>query len=203
MSDQPPFTDGATTTPADGARHDGHATCGAAKRSGGTCTQTAGWGTPHPGVGACKLHGGSTPSGVKAAAVTQAKELLGTLGIVEDPSTLPAPIVYAELELSAAKQLAAVRWLEQQVGALRPEQLELSPFTAMLRDARRDSDRLLVELARLGIDERRVRLEEHQVRAVLRVLEAFSTALGHDWTLPQVQAAARQSLLTVDGEVAA
>lgn len=36
--------------------------CGARKRQGeGTCTRPAGWGTNHPGVGLCKLHGGSMP----------------------------------------------------------------------------------------------------------------------------------------------
>jgi hypothetical protein len=35
--------------------------CGGEKRKGGKCTQPAGWGTQHPGVGRCKLHLGSTP----------------------------------------------------------------------------------------------------------------------------------------------
>lgn len=37
--------------------------CGARKRSNPyeRCTQAAGWGTDHPGVGRCKLHGGASP----------------------------------------------------------------------------------------------------------------------------------------------
>jgi len=40
--------------------------CGARTRtesngSDGTCTQRAGWGTDHPGIGRCKLHGGASP----------------------------------------------------------------------------------------------------------------------------------------------
>ena len=36
--------------------------CGAPKRQGeGNCTQPAGWGTDHVGVGRCKLHGGCVP----------------------------------------------------------------------------------------------------------------------------------------------
>jgi hypothetical protein len=36
--------------------HDGgRPRCGGGTRAGGTCTQPAGWGTPHPGVGRCKL----------------------------------------------------------------------------------------------------------------------------------------------------
>lgn len=36
--------------------------CGARrKKDGNPCTRPAGWGTYHPGIGKCKLHGGSTP----------------------------------------------------------------------------------------------------------------------------------------------
>lgn len=38
--------------------HDGYWRCG---RNDG-CGQKAGWGTDHVGIGACKLHGGATPS---------------------------------------------------------------------------------------------------------------------------------------------
>ena len=43
--------------------------CGAkAKRTGKPCKRPAGWGTKHPGVGLCKLHGGckepTTPKGI-------------------------------------------------------------------------------------------------------------------------------------------
>lgn len=37
--------------------------CGGKTRSGGRCTQAAGWGTAHPGEGKCKLHGGASPRG--------------------------------------------------------------------------------------------------------------------------------------------
>ena len=38
-----------------------HELCGAPKRQGGTCRQTAGNRTDHPGVGRCWLHGGRSP----------------------------------------------------------------------------------------------------------------------------------------------
>jgi len=42
--------------------------CGAKKRQGtGNCARPAGWGTGHVGFGSCKLHGGSTVNGGKAA----------------------------------------------------------------------------------------------------------------------------------------
>jgi hypothetical protein len=52
--------------------------CGVKKRSGGHCNMAAGWGTPHPGIGKCKFHGGSVPSHVKAAAKEEYRLLLGT-----------------------------------------------------------------------------------------------------------------------------
>lgn len=39
---------------------DGYWRCG---RGENNCGQVAGWGTDHVGVGACKLHGGKTPTG--------------------------------------------------------------------------------------------------------------------------------------------
>lgn len=55
-------------TQENGARpHDGelpsYPICGKPKRdgSGEPCTQPAGWGTDHVGVGPCKLHGGASP----------------------------------------------------------------------------------------------------------------------------------------------
>lgn len=35
--------------------------CGAKTRAGNPCQLHCGWGTPHPGHGKCKLHGGSSP----------------------------------------------------------------------------------------------------------------------------------------------
>jgi hypothetical protein len=37
------------------------AACGARNRAGGTCGHPAGYGTPHPGEGRCKFHGGLNP----------------------------------------------------------------------------------------------------------------------------------------------
>lgn len=53
--------------------------CGGSTRGAGnegnTCRRPAGWGTPHPGWGRCKLHGGSTPTGVRAVAIEQARQV--------------------------------------------------------------------------------------------------------------------------------
>lgn len=45
------------------------------KHNMGPCTQPAGWGTNHPGEGACKLHGGCSP--IKHGRYSQIKGHLG------------------------------------------------------------------------------------------------------------------------------
>ena len=49
--------------------------CGGKLRNGKPCGRAAGWGTPHPGVGRCKIHGGSTPSQVKHVGMKMAEQL--------------------------------------------------------------------------------------------------------------------------------
>lgn len=64
----------------------GRKICGAKKRQGeGVCTRPAGWGTEHVGIGRCKLHGGSTITHVKSAQIEQAREDCRRLGVpIED-----------------------------------------------------------------------------------------------------------------------
>lgn len=55
------------------AQHAPPSMCGARKRQGeGTCELPAGWGTPSPGFGPCKLHGGNTRTHRVAAAKDEA-----------------------------------------------------------------------------------------------------------------------------------
>ncbi len=69
----------------DAGRHDRRRFCGARKRQGeGTCTRPAGWGTDHVGFGTCKLHGGTTPGGRKAAAKQEAVEKVALFGARRD-----------------------------------------------------------------------------------------------------------------------
>lgn len=65
------------------------AKCGAKTRKGGLCGQAAGWGTDHPRVGRCKLHGGSTQNHVVAAARiaanAEAQRMMARAGVDADP----------------------------------------------------------------------------------------------------------------------
>lgn len=59
--------------------------CGAKKKQGeGTCNRPAGWGTDHPGIGRCKLHGGSTPAHQDAAIKEQARRDVELFGAPKD-----------------------------------------------------------------------------------------------------------------------
>jgi hypothetical protein len=54
--------------------------CGAKKRQGeGCCRRPAGWGTPHPGRGTCKLHLGSTRRHRTSATYAEAEAQLAAV----------------------------------------------------------------------------------------------------------------------------
>lgn len=57
--------------------------CGASRvdRPGWHCTQTKGWGTGHPGIGRCKLHGGATENHNRAAFKEIARRECERLGL--------------------------------------------------------------------------------------------------------------------------
>lgn len=146
--------------------------CGAKKHQGeGTCRRPAGWGTDHVGAGPCKLHGGSTITHRKAAKRklidrAAAKELAG---LEYEPVEDPVPVLQdvagkavALVELIAAK--AAEANDEASVGAL----------GAALDRAHKFAE----SLQRLGLDERRLLLEEAQARLMWAALQRSMDAAG-------------------------
>lgn len=68
------------TTGADGSAR-GKPKCGAKTRAGGQCGRPAGWGTPTPGYGRCKLHGGASPNGKISAQRLAAADAAATFGL--------------------------------------------------------------------------------------------------------------------------
>jgi hypothetical protein len=94
--------------------------CGGSRRganSGETCTRPAGWGTPTPGTGRCKLHGGNTPSHQQAVQRTLAVEAVKSYGIKSD-----LPPTAALLE-EAQWSHGHVVWLRDVVQQIDPEAL--------------------------------------------------------------------------------
>lgn len=64
--------------------------CGATNREGKPCSNRAGKGTDHVGVGRCRSHGGSTPSGRAHGARLKALAELGPMGGEVDVNPLDA-----------------------------------------------------------------------------------------------------------------
>src|SRR4051794_3610843 len=96
----------------------GKALCNAKKRrSKDRCTQPAGWGTDHPGIGACKLHGGSVQSHRIAAKRTMAQQAVETYGLPRniDP--------YHALAEELWRTAGHVAWLEAVVHEMEPDEL--------------------------------------------------------------------------------
>lgn len=89
-----------------------------------TCTSTAGAGTPHPGVGYCKFHGGNTKAGIKHAAkitgqriIDHEKDLMVTEGPRFGGDRELVQITPEEALLEEVRRsVAMTRWLEERIG---------------------------------------------------------------------------------------
>ena len=146
---------------------------------GGTCEQPAGWGTPHPGTGRCKLHGGCAPSSVIAGINEQARQLLykHDAGPVADP--------LEALQRLAGRALALEETIGELVNNLRSVRYEtetggeqLRSEVAVLERAMDRCGRVLVDIAKLNIEERLARVTELQVQIVSDALAATFRDMG-------------------------
>jgi hypothetical protein len=135
--------------------------CGGKLRGGkkGSCRKKAGWGTIHPGIGKCKLHGGGLPNHVKAAAKAEQRLLLG-IPIETNP--------YEALSMCIKIRAGEVKWLSDRMSELDQEDwVENTIAGKQFHLYARERHRALSDLARysqmaisLGIAERAVRLYE-------------------------------------------
>jgi P27 family predicted phage terminase small subunit len=180
--DHLPFADASSMTAAGLApTYDGK--CGAKKKqSEGTCTQAAGWGTPHPGTGRCKLHGGCAPSSVIAGMNAQAQRLL----YQHDAPPVTDP-------LSALQRLAgrAAAWediIGEKVNELHSLRYsteggeQLRAEIAVMERAMDRLGKLLVDIAKLGIEDRLAGVREATARMLEEALAAALQKSGADLT---------------------
>ena len=164
--------------------------CGGKLRQGtGTCKRPAGAGTDHPGFGQCKLHGGSTPGGVKAAAKAEGRWLLGQL--IPDRGPVTDPL--AELRQLGALVMQWMRACESALETLSTYRYEsvgggeqLRAEVAMFERSMDRAATFLATLAKLGLDERQVAVSEAKANMLLRALEAGLAE--HGITGPQAAA---------------
>lgn len=150
--------------------------CRATNRRGKQCEN---W--PTPGATVCRNHGGAAPQvkekAAQRVAMAKAQTVVGRLKIT------PTDDAVSELQRIAGETVALKDYLRKQVQALtqiryRAEteqtRAELVCYMASLRDC----ERILTSLARLGLEERNVRIKESQATMVRTAVERALRAAG-------------------------
>lgn len=176
--------------------HDDRNYCGGKKHQGvGTCTQPAGWGTSHPGIGRCKLHGGSTGNHGKAAQVEQARRdvvLFGARRDVHPAEALLELVQWTAGEVDywrarvaevAAQDDADLTWGVTRTktgGDDHGTTQEAKPHVAyaMYADAAKRLEAHSVAALRAGVEERAVRVAESVGAQLAAVIRAVLGELG-------------------------
>lgn len=153
------------------------AECGVKKRDergGDPCKLPAGHGTEHPGWGACRFHGGNSPSGKKYAERLRAEARLNdavvTLGLDREVDAITA--LTEELWRTAG----AVEWLRGRVREIEPDQLGSAAAQALIGIYGTERDRL-TKVAKtaidVGLEERQVRVAEEQGRLIAQAIRGI------------------------------
>lgn len=148
------------------------ARCGAKCRDGGTCTQR-----PMLGQTRCRLHGAKAPNSLRAGrrrlAEQQAVKAVKRAGVdveaVADPVALLRELAAEAVALKEffAERLAALEELRYRSGSGEQLRSEVALYERSLERAQK----FAADLARLGISERSVRVDEARVILLVAVLE--------------------------------
>jgi hypothetical protein len=155
--------------------------CGGTNRQGAPCGNTAGKGTDHFGSGNCKNHGGCTVTGRKAAITEQVERLLYR----HDAEPCGDPL--EALQRLAGRALALEETIGQLVNNLTSIRYEsggessseqLRSEVAVLERAMDRCGRLLVDIAKLNIEERLAKVTEIQTRMAADALAAAMREMG-------------------------
>jgi hypothetical protein len=173
--------------------------CGAKKHQGeGTCRRPAGWGTPHPGIGRCKLHGGSAPSSVVAAQRVQATQLLE--GLIWNRDAAPVTDTVGEMQRLAGSMREAVDVLGARLDSGNMDSVEAIAWVRVLRELRQ----ILADMERLGIASRGLDLAEQYGGEIAGVLQAVLarlelSAVQRELVLVVVPEELRRAALSIEG----
>jgi len=155
--------------------------CGAMTKRGVRCRAFAGQGTPTPGVGVCKYHGGSTGAHRSHAVALDLKRRMVTYGQPIEDVTAPGALM-GLLRASAG----AVAWLQQEVAGLDSLGSHEAQVLVNLYDQERS---MLVRVSeacvRAGIAEHLIRMETAQAEMTLRAIRDAAQDAGLNQT--QVQ----------------
>lgn len=185
--------------------------CGSLKTdgSGDRCTRTAGWGTDHPGFGACKWHTGDTPAGVKSAEKERAKLAVEQFGLTREVN--PQDALLEEVHRSAG----VVAYLQGVVSELGKDDLKqydtgkegthwerASVWVVMYREERAHLVKVAAEAIKCGVAERQVRLAEQQGLLIAQAIKGILVELGVDGH-PDAPKIVRRHLSIVAGQAVA
>lgn len=141
--------------------------CDARTRSGGTCRRPAGWGTPHPRRGRCKLHGGSTRSQCEHVAQEEALDFArNALGAEVDDDPLEAMLQAVRLASGTVAY-----WRTRLSGVEHPPEMVTQSFER----ATLNLSRVAKAAVDAGVDEKLVQIEG---RMAERIALAFEEALA-------------------------
>jgi hypothetical protein len=164
----------------------GRPRCGAKRRQeAGACRKPAGWGTDHVGTGSCRLHCGSTATvsrgAHRQAAESRAHALVAAEGLepVADPVAVMTLLAAESVALVGAfrTMVAGLDGLRYSTGTGEQLRAEVGLYERALDRA----EKFVNNLARLGLEERVVRVTEAQAAAlaslVTEVLDAPELAL--------------------------
>lgn len=178
------------------------ARCGAKKKgSKAKCGLAAGWGTPHPGIGKCKLHGGSVPNHVKAAAKEEYRRLLGT----------PIEINPLDALMMCIKIRAGeIHWLSEEMAKLDSKAwVEDTLVGKQFHLYARERAAALNDLARysqmaisLGIAERAVKLAEVYGETIAKLLNGILGELKpflNEEGVKQIPQIVRKHMILIQG----
>ena len=199
--------------------------CGAKTRGGGGCTQPAGWGTGHPGVGRCKFHSGASPGAEKRGAIELAHRRAVVMGVPTDIEPHEAilkcilishgEVIYASERIAelapedAVGPVVTTRPLKEEKGAesytVRVEE-HGPPAVHIWIEVRRRAMRDLVDFSKAaiaaGIAERTVRIAEQQAQLMATAVRGILTDLGVA-DRPDAPAVVRRPLTLLAGAASA
>jgi len=144
--------------------------CGAKKRDGGTCAMAA-----MKGQTRCRMHGAKQPQKLAAAKRRLAEQAALRAVVREGIAPLGDPV--EQLRALASEAVGLKNFFADRLAALQELRYEghageqLRSEVALYERALDRSQRFLHDLARLGLDERTVRLDEARVVLLVSVLE--------------------------------
>lgn len=164
----------------------GRPKCGGTNRQGEPCGKGAGAGTDHPGVGNCKHHGGATPNGKKYASAQKAARIERSAErVLYQRGADPVENPLTALQALAGRALALEQAIGEIVNDLNGFRYEsdgggeqLRAEVVVLERAMDRAGRLLVDIAKLNIEERLAKVTEAQTALVADALAAVLGEMG-------------------------